>query len=48
MIEEFRREVIRATGIFTYHARQVVLKIHEGFYRKGKPQHKDYLAYVYL
>jgi hypothetical protein len=33
-IGRFRREVIQAAGVFTYHARQVFLKIHEGYLHK--------------
>lgn len=34
-IERFRQEVIQAAGVFTYHTRQVVLKIHEGYLHKA-------------
>lgn len=33
-IERFRREIIQAAGVFSYHSRQVVLKIHEGYLHK--------------
>ncbi|WHY80343.1 IS1380 family transposase [Siminovitchia fortis] len=33
-IQRFRREIVQAAGVFVYHARQIMLKIQEGYLHK--------------
>ncbi|MBW8352202.1 transposase, partial [Bacillus sp. IITD106] len=33
-IQRFRREIVQAAGVFTFHARQIMLKIQEGYLHK--------------